>query len=255
MNTESKGLAHSSFLVRGTSVYAFGLKVEDAEATVERARALLAVPFIQSVGPGELQIPALRGVGGGLVYFIDGKSELARIWDVDFFPTDDEDQSPNAGLTRIDHVGQTMEYGEMLTWQLFYTSIFDTRKTPIVDVIDPSGVVRSQVIEGDSGGFRLILNGADNRQTLAGSFIAESFGSGIQHFALATDDIFATARTLRDSGFTALSISPNYYDDVEARFGLGQNWPIGYGGRTSSTTVTSTANSSSSTRRPSAKGS
>jgi 4-hydroxyphenylpyruvate dioxygenase len=220
INTESTGLAHSSFIVRGTSVYAFALKVEDAQATVERAKALLAVPFTQSVGPGELEIPAIRGVGGSVVHFIDGKSDLARLWDVDFVPAENETPNLNAGLTRIDHVGQTMEYGEMLSWQLFYTSIFATRKTPMVDVIDPSGVVRSQVIESDGGGLRLILNGADNSRTLAGRFIAESFGSGVQHLALATDDIFATAKTLRDSGFAALPISPNYYDDVEARFGL-----------------------------------
>jgi 4-hydroxyphenylpyruvate dioxygenase len=220
VNTESTGLAHASFIVRGTSVYAFALKVDDAEATVERAKALLAVPFSQSVGPGELEIPAIRSIGGGVVYFIDGKSDLARLWDVDFLPTDDEAPSRLAGLTRIDHVGQTIEYGEMLTWQLFYTSIFATRKTPMVDVIDPSGVVRSQAIESDDGGLRLILNGADNSRTLAGRYIAESFGSGVQHFALATDDIFTTARTLRNSGFAALPISPNYYDDVEARFGL-----------------------------------
>lgn len=220
VNTERAGLAHSSFLVRGTSVYAFGLRVEDAQATVERAQALLAVPFSQPVGPGELEIPAIRGIGGGLVYFIDGKSDLARLWDVDFIPTKDDAPSRHAGLTHIDHVGQTMEYGEMLTWQLFYTSIFETRKTPIVDVIDPSGVIRSQAIESDGGGLRLILNGADNSRTLAGRFIAESFGSGVQHFALATDDIFATAEALHDSGFAALTISPNYYDDVEARFGL-----------------------------------
>jgi 4-hydroxyphenylpyruvate dioxygenase len=139
---------------------------------------------------------------------------------VDFFPVGDDASDQSAGLTRIDHLGQSMDYGEMLSWQLFYTSIFDTRKTPMVDVIDPSGVVRSQVIVSDGGGLRLILNGADNSRTLAGRFIAESFGSGVQHFALASDDIFATARILRDKGFAALPISPNYYDDVEARFGL-----------------------------------
>jgi len=220
VNTETTGLAHSSFLLRGTSVYALALKVEDARATVERAKALLAVPFSQSVGPDELEIPAIRGIGGGLVYFIDGKSELARLWDVDFLPADDAAPTRQAGLTRIDHVGQSMDYGEMLTWQLFYTSIFDTRKTPMVDVIDPAGVVRSQVIESGDGGIRLILNGTDNSRTLAGRFIAESFGSGVQHVALASDDIFATAATLRDNGFAVLPISPNYYDDVEARFGL-----------------------------------
>ena len=77
VNTEKEGLAHSSYLVHGTSAYAFGLRVEDAAATVARARALGAEPFEQRHGPGELAIPAIRGVGGGVIYFIDGKSELA----------------------------------------------------------------------------------------------------------------------------------------------------------------------------------
>src|SRR5690606_12711552 len=131
-----------------------------------------------------------------------------------------EGDKPGAGLTTVDHIGQTMEQGEMLSWLLFYTSIFRTRKTPMVDVIDPAGVVRSQVIESEDGAFRLTLNGAENRRTLAGRFISESFGSSVQHVAVATSDIFATARALKEAGFAPLEISPNYYDDVEARFGL-----------------------------------
>ena len=220
VNTEPKGIAHESFVIHGTSVYAIGLKVEDAKGTVARAEALGAKPFYQAIGPGELEIPAVCGVGGGLIYFIDRKSELSQVWEVEFLPVEDVSTFDAAGLTRIDHIGQTMEYGEMLTWLLFYTSIFQTRKTPMVDVIDPSGVVRSQAVESDDGQLRLTLNGAENRETLAGRFIAESFGSGVQHMAFATDDIFATASVLKGNDFAVLPISPNYHDDVEARFGL-----------------------------------
>ena len=114
-----------------------------------------------------------------------------------------------------------MNYEEMLTWLLFYTSIFRTRKLPMVDVVDPGGLVRSQVIESDDGEhLRLTLNGAENRKTLAGHFIAESFGSSVQHLAFATPDIFRSAARLRETGFAPLQISANYYDDLEARFGL-----------------------------------
>ncbi len=220
INTEREGFAHSSYLVHGTSVCAIGLKVEDASATVIRARALGAEPFEQEVGPGELTIPAIRGIGGGVIHFIDQGPPLARVWDVDFAPADDASPPFDAGLLRIDHLGQTMNYEEMLTWLLFYISIFRTRKTPMVDVIDPGGVVRSQAIETEDGGMRLTLNGAENHRTLAGHFIAESFGASVQHLAFATKDIFATAALLRANGFDALALSPNYYDDIEARFGL-----------------------------------
>jgi 4-hydroxyphenylpyruvate dioxygenase len=52
-------------VVHGTSAYAMGLKVEDAAATVERARALGADPFAERRGPGELTIPAIRGWAAG----------------------------------------------------------------------------------------------------------------------------------------------------------------------------------------------
>ena len=220
INTEREGFAHSSYLVHGTSVCDVGLKVEDAKATVARAKALGAELFEQAVGPGELTIPAIRGVGGGVIHFIDQKPPLARVWDVEFVPVDDPDPPFDAGLTRIDHLGQTMNYEEMLTWLLFYTAIFRAQKTPMVDVIDPAGVVRSQAIETDDGAMRLTLNGAENHRTLAGHFIAESFGASVQHLAFATRDIFATAAVLKANGFRALVLSQNYYDDIEARFGL-----------------------------------
>jgi 4-hydroxyphenylpyruvate dioxygenase len=220
VNTEKEGFAHSSHLVHGASAYAIGLRVEDAAATVARARALGAEPFSQRHGPGELAIPAIRGVGGGIIYFVDDKSELAQVWEIEFEPTGAA--TADFGLTRIDHVAQTMNYEEMLTWLLFYTSIFRTRKSPMVDVVDPSGLVRSQVIESDDGALRLTLNGAENRKTLAGHFIAETFGSSVQHIAFAAEDIFATAARLRARGFVPLKISANYFDDLEARFGLDQ---------------------------------
>jgi 4-hydroxyphenylpyruvate dioxygenase len=193
--------------------------VEDAAATVARARMLGADPFEQPRGPGELAIPAIRGVGGGVIYLTDARSDLARVWEIEFDPVA-EDLPDGAGLSSIDHVAQTMNYEEMLTWLLFYTSIFRTRKLPMVDVVDPGGIVRSQAIEGDDGSLRLTLNGAEGRKTFAGRFFAESFGSSVQHLAFATNDFFRTVEALSARGFRPLPIPRNYYDDLEARFGL-----------------------------------
>ena len=86
INTEREGFSHSSYLVHGTSVCDIGLKVADAAATVARARALGADTFEQPAGPGELKIPAIRGVGGGVMHFIDDTAELARVWETEFRP-------------------------------------------------------------------------------------------------------------------------------------------------------------------------
>lgn len=222
LNTETAGLAHATYVTHGTSAYAIGLTVEDATATIARAQAMGAVIVDQPVAEGELRKPAIRGVGGGLIYFIDRTSDLQHVWDIEFVPVAGED-GPSAGLTHIDHVAQTMNYEEMLTWVLFYTSIFATRKSAMVDVLDPSGLVRSQVIENDAGSLRLTLNGADNSRTVAGRFVSETFGSSVQHIAFATTDIVATAAALASAGFPTLTVPPNYYPDLAARFGLGED--------------------------------
>lgn len=207
--------------MHGTNVCDLGLRVSNAAATVRRARALGATAFEQPVGPGELHIPAIRGVGGGVVHFIDEESELRNLWEVDFKPVaDDAAPAADAGLAATDHVAQTMEDGDLLTWLLFYTSIFDMRKTPVQDVADPGGLIKSQTLENGRTSFRIVLNASDSRRTLAGQFVAESAGSGVQHLAFATHDLLATARALERNGFDALEVSPNYYDDLEARLGL-----------------------------------
>lgn len=220
VNTETVGYAGDSYLMHGSSAYAFALKTGDAAAAVTRAVALGAEPFWQAVQPGELSIPAIHGPGGGLCYFLDNSPALAGIWETDFIPEPVPSPPATAGLHRIDHIAQTVKYDEMLTTVLFYTSLLDVEKSPMVDIIDPSGVVRSQVVASDDGRLRVTLNGAENSRTLAGHFIAENFGSSIQHLAFETADIFATAIALSANGFVPLEISRNYYDDIEARFGL-----------------------------------
>ena len=219
VNAQTDGLAHSSYLSNGTSAYAIGLLVEDAAATVQRATALGAQIFEQPLAPGELYIPSIRGVGGGLIYFIDGKSPLRDVWESEFEPHDGD--APNeAGLTCIDHIAQTLDGDELLTWLLFYTSIFDARKLPMIDIPDPAGLVHSQVVENPQRSFRLTMNATDNPRTFAGQFIGERFAAGVQHIALESGDIFATAEALAANGFEVLEISQNYFDDAEARFGL-----------------------------------
>ena len=219
VNREKEGFAHSFNITHGPSVCAMALRVEDAAATVDRAVRLLDQPFRQAVGPGELNIPAVRGVGGSLMYFVDGKTELGRLWDVDFAPVVAKNGG-GAGLTRFDHFSQSMHYEEMLAWLLFYTSLFDFKKAPVQDVIDPGGVVQSQAAEAQDAAVRLVLNASQSRETMASRFLDDFFGSGVQQIALACDDIFATVERLRFSGIALLPIPENYYDDLEARLDL-----------------------------------
>lgn len=217
VNEETTGHAATMWSTRGTSVCDLGIKVADAGATAERATALGADPFAQPLGPGELPIPAIKGLSGSLMHLMDENSGLDDVWKQEFGT---HSQPKGAGMTHIDHLAQTMSYDEMLSWSLFYTSLFDMQKSPIADVIDPDGLVRSQVVETKDGAFKVTLNGADTHRTLAGSFLAETFGASVQHIALATQDIFATLTSLQKRGFNPLEIPANYYADLAARFDL-----------------------------------
>lgn len=220
INTEKEGFAHAFNITHGTSVCAIGLEVDDAAQTLDRAQKLLDHPFRQAVGPGELEIPAVRGLGGSLVYFIDPKSELAKVWDIEFTAPKAAAVSADAGLIRVDHISQSMHYEEMLSWLLFYTSLLDVAKAPEQDVLDPGGVVRSQVLQTEDGALRIVLNGSQSAHTQSSRFLSEFFGSGLQHIALESRDLFATVAALQAAGVTLLAIPENYYDDIEARWGL-----------------------------------
>jgi len=217
INEETDGHAAHAYNARGTTVCDLGILVNSAQDVITRATATGAQSFSQDLDIGELDIPAIRGLGGSVMHFIDKETGLDRVWEVEFKVEDAPDLT-GVGLMHIDHIAQTMSYEDMLSWTLFYTAIFDVNKSPMVDVIDPDGLVRSQVIETRDGAFRITLNGADTHRTLAGQFLADTFGASVQHIALATADIFDTAAKLAERGFAPLPISPNYYDDLAARF-------------------------------------
>src|SRR4029079_16928001 len=189
-------------------------------ATLDRAEKLRDTPFRQAVGPGELEIPAVRGLGGSLLYFVDPKRDLGRLGDIDFMAPREPQGNGSAGLTAVDHVSQSMHYEEMLSWLLFYNSLLDVTKTPQLDVIDPGGIVRSQVVQAADGSLRIALNASQSQQTLSSRFLTHYVGSGVQHIAFATDDIVATVKRLRENGVELLSMPENYYDDLEARTDL-----------------------------------
>ena len=162
VNTEAEGFAAEAFKNHGPSVCDLGLKVKDANQTVARATALGAPQFSQPVGTGELDIPAIKGVGGNVVHFIDEKSDLHRVWDIEFDavpkPTRHSRQAEaHRHVAQDDEVPGDAELADLLH------STFEMEKSPIVDVADPSGIVLSQAIASPEGEVRLNLNGAGER--------------------------------------------------------------------------------------------
>lgn len=220
INSEPESFARAYDSVHGASVCAIGLRVDDIDAAMRRAQALHMSSFAQPVGPGELHIPSIRGVGGSLIYFMQQGREQ-QVWNHEFVSAVGEPESrTGAGLTRVDFIDQTMQYEEMLSWLLFYVSLFNMTKSPQAEVADPVGLVQFQALESPDRNFRVTLNGSAASETLSARFLQGYMGAGVQHVALSTDDIFATAHRFQELGLPVLPIPRNYYEDLEARFGL-----------------------------------
>jgi 4-hydroxyphenylpyruvate dioxygenase len=219
VNCEPEGFAHTYATVHGSSVCAIGLRVADPAAVLRRADQLQIASFSQPVGPGEYQIPALRGVGGSLVYFMPER-EIPSIWHDEFVELPRDAAHVDAGLTHIDHFSQSMQYEEMLSWLLYYVTLFQVEKSAAIEIADPVGLVQSQAVQSVDRSLRVVLNSSAAGQTLVGRFLHSYGGAGVQHLSLATQDIFGTARRLRALGLETLPIPENYYYDLGARFGL-----------------------------------
>jgi 4-hydroxyphenylpyruvate dioxygenase len=215
INCEPSGFAHSHYVTHGPGVCAIGLDVDDASRVMTRAEALQAKAFYQPVGPGELEIPAIHGVGGSLLYFLDTEG---KNWDTDFESVKGSAAADRLGA--VDHISQSMPYDEMLSWLLFYTGILDLKRLPQMEIADPRGLVQSQALINAARDLRFVVNASAAMRTLSARFISEFFGSGVQHIAFTCDDIFAAVADMRARGADFLDIPDNYYDDVEAKYGL-----------------------------------
>ncbi|MGE8135125.1 bifunctional sugar phosphate isomerase/epimerase/4-hydroxyphenylpyruvate dioxygenase family protein [Novosphingobium subterraneum] len=217
VNCEPEGLAHSFDMVHGAAVCALGLTVPDVSAALARADFLRIPRFEQAVGPDEWPIPSVRGVGGSLIYLVD-KASREAMWAHEFPHALEPEAAPL--LTGIDHIAQTMQYEEFLSWLLFYVALLDVEKTPQLEIADPMGLVQSQAVENADRSVRFTLNGSLASQSLTSRFVQNYFGAGVQHIAFATTDVFAVAEAAQADGLPMLEIPRNYYDDLGARWGL-----------------------------------
>jgi 4-hydroxyphenylpyruvate dioxygenase len=218
VNREDEGFAHAFYLLHGLAVGAIALRVADAESMTARAKAMLASPFVGPIGKGELEIPAVRGVAGSLLYLIDRPDRRGAFLDVDFVPAVEPEAPPALGLARIDHIAQVVAETELPGWVLYYRSILGLEPAERTDLTDPHGLIVSRALTNAERTLRLPLNTSGADRSAAGRFLQQTAGAGAQHIALACDDILRAAAALPAD--LKLQAPANYYEDLAARFAL-----------------------------------
>jgi 4-hydroxyphenylpyruvate dioxygenase len=225
INREQEGFSHSFYLVHGTSVCALALRFDDPQRALDRANALGAPTYHGRVGPGEAVIPAVAGVENSLIYFlketsgaVTPDSRAPGHWDRDF--VFEEATQPAGPLTAIDHLSNVVRRSEFLSWVTFYKSVLGFVDEPQVELADPYGAFYSRVLSSPDKSVRIPVNIGDGGATAVSRFIETFGGGGVQQLAFATDDLFAFVENAREAGVPFLTIPDNYYEDLDARYGL-----------------------------------
>ena len=233
INAEPDSFAQRFARLHGPSVCAIAFRVHDAKAAYERAISLGAWGYAGKAGPGELNIPAIKGIGDSLIYFVDrwrGKGgaqpgDIGNIgfYDVDFEPlpgvSAQEALNPvGHGLTYIDHLTHNVHRGRMAEWADFYERLFNFREIRYFDIEGQVTGVKSKAMTSPCGKIRIPINeeGKDKPGQIQ-EYLDMYKGEGIQHIAMGSDDLYTTVDKLRASGVRLLETPDTYYELVEKR--------------------------------------
>jgi 4-hydroxyphenylpyruvate dioxygenase len=218
INAEAGSYARSFAERHGAAACAIGLETPSPDAALARAVAYLAPEVVGAHHAGQIRMPAISGVGGSLLYFV-GTGER-HFTETDFEPVPGAITAAmfDGPSLRIDHIAQAVAPHELLSVLLFYRAALGFDLQPPLELVDPNGLVTSRTVVSPNGFIRFPLNTASSRDTSPERFRSEVHGSGVQHIAIATGSIGRLVGTIDPS--VVLAIPSNYYDDVEARFGL-----------------------------------
>ncbi|MHA1599409.1 MAG: 4-hydroxyphenylpyruvate dioxygenase [Alphaproteobacteria bacterium] len=219
VNAEPRSFAQSFARVHGPSVCAIGFRVRDAAKAYARALDLGAEPQHGQIGPMELNIPAIRGVGGSLIYLVD-RADSPSIYDIDFVPIESAKRAPSipGGLTYIDHLTHNVFRGRMDLWAEFYERLFNFREIRYFDIEGKLTGLRSRAMTSPCGNIRIPINeSADDKSQIA-EYLHAYKGEGIQHIALGTDDIYSAVEALKVRGIALMNPPPDaYYAAIDER--------------------------------------
>ncbi|MFM8899241.1 MAG: 4-hydroxyphenylpyruvate dioxygenase [Burkholderiales bacterium] len=239
INAEPNSFAQRFARQHGPSVCAMAFRVNDARQAYERALELGAWGFDNHTGPMELNIPAIKGIGDSLIYFVDrwqGKGGAApgatgniSIYDVDFVPLVHGDQpAPGVanghGLTYIDHLTHNVHRGRMKEWADFYERLFNFKEVRYFDIEGKLTGLKSKAMTSPCGKIRIPINESSDDKSQIAEYLDLYHGEGIQHIALGTDDIYSTVAQMRERGVVFQDTIDTYYDLVNRRLpGHGEN--------------------------------
>jgi 4-hydroxyphenylpyruvate dioxygenase len=220
INAEPRSFAEEFAAAHGPCACAMAFRVKDAKAAHARALELGATNVVSDVAEGELDIPAIEGIGGSRLYLVDRYGGNGSIYDVDFeFFTDwrEREASHASHLTYIDHLTHNVNRGRMSVWADFYEKLFNFREIRYFDIEGKVTGLFSKAMTSPCGKIRIPLNESQDDKSQIEEFLREYKGEGIQHIALGTDDIYAAVDIIGARGIPFQDTPNTYYEMLPER--------------------------------------
>ena len=234
INAEPDSFAQRFARLHGPSICAIAFRVEDAKHAYERAISLGAWGYAGTAGPGELNIPAIKGIGDSAIYFVDrwrgkhGAQEGAigniGFFDVDFEPLSAAQKLPNplnpqgVGLTYIDHLTHNVHRGRMDEWADFYERLFNFKEVRYFDIEGQVTGVKSKAMTSPCGMIRIPINEEGNETPgQIQEYLTRYKGEGIQHIAMGAQNLFHTVGALKANQVKLLDTVDTYYELIDKR--------------------------------------
>ncbi len=219
VNAQPHSQAEGFSKVHGPSVCGMAFRVKDANVALKQALDNGGEEYKTEIGPMELSIPAIYGIGESLLYFVDRYGKQS-IYDVDFRFYDDAEErlaKADVGMYEIDHLTHNVKQGNMDVWSGFYERIGNFREIRYFDIEGKLTGLVSRAMTAPCGKIRIPINESSDDKSQIEEFIREYNGEGIQHIAMTTDDIYQTVQTLRDRGMDFMPTPDTYYEKVDDR--------------------------------------
>jgi 4-hydroxyphenylpyruvate dioxygenase len=220
-NYEPRSAAWYFAREHGAAACGMGFRVRDAHKAYDHLLAQGAEPVEVKTGPMELRLPAIRGIGGAIIYLVDryGEDDLT-IYDIDFRYLEGVDRHPEgAGFEVIDHLTHNVYGGRMKYWADFYEKLFNFQEIRFFDIKGEYTGLTSKALTAPDGKIRIPLNeeGEGGKGQIE-EFLREFNGEGIQHIAFACPDLLACWDRLKERGIPFMTAPPEtYYEMLEGR--------------------------------------
>lgn len=193
----------------GPCIFAMGLEVQRAPFAHRAALTRGATN-----AEGELGVPAIEGIGGSLIYFLDATDTWTSLG---FEPLEAPDIVPSKGFIAIDHLTNNVPRGELARWSRFYSEVFGFTQVRYFDIRGVKTGLQSFALRSPCGTFCIPINEGTGTGSQIDEYLEEYRGPGIQHLAFLTDDILSSLRALEETPIEFLDIDADYYAAVFER--------------------------------------